>query len=112
MIQYLVLTALVTWCRIEPWVASDVGFSLSAVYNYAMNRRFTFASRQSHLVAASRFALLVAAGVTTNTVIMKGLTQIGLYYLISQVVASAVVLILNFSLANYWVFAGHKSERL
>jgi putative flippase GtrA len=111
-IQYLVLTALVAWSRVEPWIASDVGFTLSAVYNYNMNRWFTFESREPYLASAGRFALLVTLGVMTNTIIMRGLTQLGLHYLLAQVAASAVVLTQNFSLANFWVFAGQKGRQL
>jgi putative flippase GtrA len=105
LIQYVVLMVLVAGLLIQPWVASDIGFVVSAVYNYLANRRFTFDSRQSHLVAATRFAIMVAIGVATNTIIMRTLPQFGFHYLAAQLVASAAVLVLNFSIAKYWVFA-------
>jgi putative flippase GtrA len=109
-LQYLVLVILVRLLRIEPWVGSDLGFALSAVYNYGMNRRFTFASNQPHHVTVPRFVVMVLLGAVVNTIIMTMMTAIGLYYLFSQVIATAVVLAVNFFIAASWVFVDNKRK--
>ena len=54
--QYAVLVALVRWAGVGPTLASCIGFVLSAVLNYALNRRFTFRSQARHAQALPRFA--------------------------------------------------------
>jgi putative flippase GtrA len=103
--QYAVLVVLVELAKQDAVVSSAIGYLCGAALSYWMNRVWTFASTVSHAAAGSRFAVMVALGFCCNALAMLVLTRTGqLPYLVSQVVATVFTLVLNFSLARFWVF--------
>ena len=102
--QYIVLIMLVQAFNVWPIVASDIGLVLGAVINYALNRRFTFASCEPHLKAIPRFAAVAGAGLLLNSLVVVVLMAARAHYLIAQVVATGAVLIWNFVLNRTWTF--------
>ncbi|MBN2885132.1 MAG: GtrA family protein [Chromatiaceae bacterium] len=103
-LHYVLLIALVQLAGWSALAASSLGFSLSALLNYALNRRFTFRSRRAHGEALPRFALVAASGLALNALLLAALIEVGAHYLIAQVLATALVLLWNFSLNHRWSF--------
>ncbi|MBF0471355.1 MAG: GtrA family protein [Gammaproteobacteria bacterium] len=104
--HYLTLIALVQWVALTPVVATSFGFGVGAVINYLLNYRFTFHSRQQHRKALPKFLLVAAAGALVNGAVMAlGHTQLGLHYLLAQVIATVLVLLWNFAINKIWTFA-------
>jgi putative flippase GtrA len=103
--HYLVLIGLVHlgWAAVP---ASSLGFSLSAVLNYALNRRLTFRSDAAHRRAVPRFALVALSGLALNAALL-GLLHDGLgwHYLLAQVFATVGTLVWNFTLNRVWTFS-------
>lgn len=105
-VQYLVLVAAVELGRADPLLASGAGFVLSAMLNYLLNRRFTWASQAEHRVAASRFVLVVSSGLLLNLLGMRLLHgYLGWHYVPAQVLTTLVTLGWNFAWHRYWTFA-------
>ncbi|MCL2523962.1 MAG: GtrA family protein [Betaproteobacteria bacterium] len=108
-VQYALLIALVN-VGVPPVPASSIGFVLSAALNYALNRRFTFASARSHREAAPRFAITALAGLAINGALMWLFTTLaGLHYLIAQVGATISTLAWNFAVNRWWTFSSRPS---
>lgn len=106
LIQYLILVAGVQLTHAAPVVASTVGFIVAALVNYALNRRYTFGSHKPHAEAVSKFFTVAAIGLALNGILLAAGTQLfGLNYLLAQVLATALVLIWNYSANAAWTFA-------
>lgn len=104
-LQYIILIVLSEAAQVNAVAASAVGYGLSAAVNYSLNYYFTFASRQSHRVAATRFAVVSTVGLGLNTSLMYvGVSVLRLHYLPVQIVATIVVLAWNFSANRIWTY--------
>ena len=106
-VHYAILVALVESLRWPPVAATSVGFAVSALGNYLLNRRFTFRSRRRHVEAAPRFAVVAVVGFWINAgVVWLAFDAAGLHYLVAQVVATLATLGWNFAGNRHWTF-GH-----
>lgn len=103
-IQYAILLAL-TGAGIEPLPASSFGFAASALANYTLNRRFTFHSEVKYVTGLERFSIIAGVGLALNAVIMAAGIRLGLHYVASQIVATAIVLLWNFQINRLWTFS-------
>lgn len=105
-LQYLVLVAAVELARTDPLLASGAGFVLSAVLNYLLNRRFTWASQAGHRIAIRRFALVVGSGLLLNLLGMRLLHgYLHWHYVPAQVLTTVATLGWNFAWHRSWTFA-------
>ncbi|MFY9328669.1 MAG: GtrA family protein [Georgfuchsia sp.] len=110
--HYGLLIALVQIWAVSAVPASAAGALLGALINYSLNYRFTFRSTRQHREAVLRFAVVAAVGLALNTLFMwVGVELIGLYYLLSQVVTTGLVMIWSFAGNRYWTFhSGMKTD--
>ena len=112
-LHYLVLVALVHALGANPVVSSALGFLVGAVTNYLLNYKVTFRSGKSHSETAAKFAIVAAIGLVLNTSVMAVLVDwMHLYYLLSQVLATGLVLLWNFTANRHWTFWDKSGERL
>ena len=104
--HYLTLITLVEKVKISPVIATTFGFVVGALINYILNYRFTFRSNKPHHEALSKFLTVALLGAGVNTGLMYLLNQwLGLHYFLAQLVATGLVLVLNFLLNRIWTFA-------
>ena len=104
-LHYVILYILVELIDADPVWASVTGYIISAVFNYAANYHFTFASTRDHRIAFPRFMVVVATGLVLNSLLMGiGVRLLGLHYLLSQVFATGAVVIWNFFASRRWSF--------
>jgi len=103
-LHYAVLIILVTILGIDPAMSAMVGATFGAVLIYCLNYRFTFHTGRPHVEALPRFIAMAVIGVFLNGLIVKTLTLATINYLIGQMVATVVILILNFFLSKLWIF--------
>ncbi|HEY0340024.1 MAG TPA: GtrA family protein [Steroidobacteraceae bacterium] len=106
-IQYVILIMLVREIGMWPALASAIGFTVSAFGNYLLNYHFTFRSERPHAPAATKFVALAAVGLAINFVLMQVLVAAGVYYLLAQVCATAVVFLWNFLGNSLWTFRAY-----
>jgi len=106
-IQYLFLIVLVREAGMWPALASAIGFVASSSGNYLLNYHFTFRSGRPHGPAAAKFVTLAAVGLVINFVLMQVLGAAGVYYLLAQVCATAVVFLWNFLGNSLWTFRAY-----
>ena len=83
----------------------------SAGLNYWLNYHFTFRSRNPHVGAVGRFALVALSGLGLNALVMMLLGYVpGLKYIVAQLIATALVLVWNFLGNSVWTFAQRRER--
>jgi putative flippase GtrA len=112
-VHYLILVLAVQGCEFPVVGASAAGFVGGAATNYWLNYHVTFNSARRHRDAFWRFMSVALVGLTLNTAIMFAFAEtLGAHYLISQVLATGIVLIWNFVANRLWTFReGANAER-
>lgn len=105
--HYAVLALLVEGLKAPAALAAALGALCGAAVAYLGNRRFTFsATTVPHRHAAPRFLLVAALGAAVSAAIVGlGTAVLHAHYLASQVVATALVLLLTYGLNRRWTFA-------
>ena len=103
--HYIVLIACVNGFGINPVLASSSGYAVASVLNYYLNSKITFRYARGHGAALVKFLVVAAVGLWLNAAIMHlCIVYFSLHYLISQAVATIIVLSWNFSGNYMWSF--------
>lgn len=103
--HYLCMIALADGLGIAAVPAAVCGYLAGAVTSYWLNYRYTFTSTRAHRSTATRFAMVALGGLALNTLLMAVLTaQLGMHYLLAQVLATGLILCWNFALNKIWTF--------
>lgn len=84
-------------------VAFCVNFTASRQWVFTATARDTYARRQ-----AVRYLVLVAVNLVLTLVIVVGLSDLGIPYLLAKVVAASVNAVGNFFAYRHWVFASSR----
>jgi putative flippase GtrA len=99
------LTLLVELARVRAVVASSIGFVLSIIVSYTLQRRWVFASTIANRVAVPRFLVVTAVGLVLNaTVVAVGTELLGRHYAPVQAVALVLIPLSNYLLNSLWTF--------
>lgn len=104
-IHYFILVVLVHSANMNAVWASTIGFAISALFNYLLNYRYTFQSNVEHKRAIIKFFLVASVGLIVNSLTMHMLIElVGAHYLLAQLMATALVLLWNFTGNRLWTF--------
>jgi putative flippase GtrA len=98
------LTLLHSGLGVHLLVATLGAFGAGLIVNYSLNRNWTFQAQAEHRQTLRRYFMMVAFNFTSTLLIVLGLTHIGLYYLLSKLVAVALNAVINFLTSRFWVF--------
>lgn len=96
-------------------VSATCAFALGLLTNYTCSIRYVFShrSRSNRRIEFAIFSAVGIAGLLINNLCLFGLTEtLGLHYLISKIIAAAVVLVFNFSLRRTLLFTPLKAAIL
>jgi putative flippase GtrA len=106
LIHFSVLILLVELFQLDPVLSSSIGFIVTVIVSFYLNRRFTFRSKLSKTtVTFIKYTLVSCSGFILNSVIMYISVHILLFhYSIGQAIVVVVLPISNFLLNNYWTF--------
>lgn len=103
--HYLILIVLVQFYHFDATLASGIGAVAGAFISYVLNYRFTFRSKSSHALSIAKFFAVAGVGLVLNSITMLICIELfGFYYLLSQVLATALVLIWSFTANRAWTF--------
>jgi putative flippase GtrA len=103
---YAVLIIGVEGYQINAVTASVAGYVLGIVVNYILNYWYTFGSDQHHHVVIPKFLAVMVVGMFINAAVMyAGINWLGFHYMLAQLAAVAVVLMLSFTANRLWAFA-------
>jgi putative flippase GtrA len=91
-------------------VASAIAFVLGALNSYALNRRWTFRSRERRWPEVLRFGVVQCVGLGVDVLLLGVLTEdAGIHHLIAQAIVFPVASAVTFLLSRQWAFRGHPS---
>ena len=85
-------------------VASATAFLTSLVFNFLVQRKFSFESAHRTHVSMIRYGLLVVANTLATVLIVQWLTPTVLGYMGGKVISTAAMTVWNYFLYQHWVF--------
>lgn len=96
----------------EPlWLHAGIAYLLSTVVNYLLHYKVTFRSISGHGMAVKRYIPVQAIALATNSWLLYLLvSQIGMHYLLGQLVAIVATTTWSYLANRNWVFAAGRRE--
>ena len=85
-------------------LATAVAFLSSLVFNFIVQRKFSFDAGHKTHVSMIRYALLVVANTVASVVIVELLTPTVLGYMGGKIISTAAMTVWNYFLYRHWIF--------
>ena len=104
LLSFVTYTALVL-AGVPYWVAGPVGFAVGAVNGYVLNRRWTFAARDSNLARARYLAVQLAGLGATTGLLWLFVDEAGIDRIAAYVLTVPLVTVSMFTANRAWTFA-------
>lgn len=105
-VQYIIMWLLTEILSVPPVTSSTVGYIISAIINFQLNKKYTFRSNKNNSEAIPRFVMVVIIGVFINGLSLELLIRaLNTHYLIAQIGATLITLIWNFFANRIWTFS-------
>jgi putative flippase GtrA len=89
---------------VDLWIATPVAFLASLVFNFLVQRKFTFQSDERAHVSFLKYGALVVFNVVATDVIVNVIAGSGQSYAIGKVIATVATTGWNFLLYKHWIF--------
>lgn len=89
---------------VDLWIATPIAFLTSLVFNFLVQRSFTFKSTQGRGSSMIRYGTLVVFNTFMTDVIVNFFHDVDLTYTVGKIVATALTMIWNFFLYKHWIF--------
>ncbi|HET7549445.1 MAG TPA: GtrA family protein, partial [Usitatibacter sp.] len=90
---------------VPPVAASAGGFVVGAIAKYYLNYTYAFRSNLRHSHAMLRYVLSLALLFVLNAAIFAFLQEgMGVYYIVAQVITTALLILPGYLLSRRWVF--------
>jgi len=106
LIHFAILTLLVERFGSNDTLATSVGFVIGSVVNYTLQYHWTFSADGPHHIMFTRYAAVTLITMTINAGLFWLFThQFGLYYLYSQIIATGMMVFVNFYINKHFTFA-------
>ena len=102
--HYLVLVLCVEALHVPAYLASGIGAVVGAQLAYAGNRWFTFAHEGAITASWPRFQITAILGALLGMAVVALGVRLGVHYLLAQVVATGLSLVLTFAINRAWTF--------
>lgn len=84
--------------------ATATAFLSSLVFNFIVQRKFSFDSGHKTHVSMVRYGLLVVANTVASVVIVELLTPTALGYMGGKIISTTAMTVWNYFLYRHWVF--------
>ncbi|MDD1477059.1 MULTISPECIES: GtrA family protein [unclassified Arthrobacter] len=89
---------------VDLWIATPVAFLASLVFNFLVQRKFTFQSDERAHVSFLKYGALVVFNVVATDIIVNVVAGSGQSYAIGKVIATVATTGWNFLLYKHWIF--------
>ncbi len=86
------------------WIATPIAFIVSLVFNFLLQRVFTFRATNKGSVSAAKYLLLVLVNIVVSDVIVTGFDALGWSYVIGKTTATILTTGWNYLLYRHWIF--------
>ena len=108
-VHLAVLVLAVELFSVPPAEATAIGFSIGVLVNYFAQYHWTFSATDSHKTALPAFVAIALAGLALNSCIFWAAAEFfNLPYVASQIVATGLVVLFNFSLNRRYVYTDYR----
>ena len=105
-IHFVILTGLVEIFDTNATLATSIGFIVGSVANYSLQYHWTFSADGPHHIMFTRYALVTLTTMSINAGLFWLFTQqFGLFYLYSQLIATGLMVFVNFQVNKHFTFA-------
>jgi putative flippase GtrA len=95
---------------VELWLATPVAFVVSLVFNFLLQRMFTFRATNKGSVSAVKYILLVIVNIAVSDLVVTGFDALGWSYLIGKACATVMTTVWNYFLYRHWIFKRDAGE--
>jgi putative flippase GtrA len=89
---------------VDLWIATPIAFIASLVFNFALQRSFTFRARNRSHVSLFKYLALVVFNIVAIDVIVNAFDAWGISYGIGKAFATVLTTSWNFWLYKVWIF--------
>ncbi len=97
LLEYVLLYTLTEYVGFEPLVSAPIAFTISLIVNYILCVYVVFHAEHQSTTQAVLFIVTSIMGLGINQLVMWGcIDLLGIWYMFSKVVASAIVMIWNY----------------
>ena len=103
--HYAILVGLVEADLLAPQRAAALGAWIGAQVAFAGNAAFTFRGRGGTVGAWSRFQVTAVVGAVLSFALVAVGVRLGAHYLLAQIVATLINLVVTFEINRRWSFA-------
>lgn len=103
-VHYLVLVLCVEAFDWPAWLASGLGALIGAQVAYLGNRRYTFAHHGAIAESWLKFQGTALLGALLGMVVVAAGVRLGLHYVLAQVIATGLALVLTYAINRAWSF--------
>lgn len=106
LIDYAIMFGLTNFAGVDYAISGAISFCISLVVNYLLSMRFVFVSSgdRTRLFEFVSFSAIGLVGLGINQAALWFFTEkAGLYYMLSKVIATALVLFWNFFMRKFFI---------
>ncbi len=86
------------------WLATPIAFIVSLIFNFFLQRVFTFRATNKGSISAVKYLLLVVFNIAVSDVIVIGFDALGWSYVIGKTTATILTTVWNYFLYRHWIF--------
>ncbi|MET1088088.1 MAG: GtrA family protein [Arthrobacter sp.] len=86
------------------WIATPIAFLVSLVFNFLLQRMFTFRANNKGSVSAVKYVLLVVLNIVVTDLIVTGFDALGWSYIFGKTTATVLTTAWNYFLYRHWIF--------
>ena len=95
---------------VDLWIATPIAFLTSLVFNFFVQKNFTFQSGARAHVSFLKYGALVVFNVVATDVIVNLVAGSGQSYALGKVIATVVTTVWNFMLYKHWIFKAARAS--
>lgn len=95
--------------KVDLWVATPIAFLTSLIFNFFVQKKFTFQSGARAHVSFLKYGALVIFNLVATDVIVNLIAGAGNSYAIGKAVATIATTVWNFLLYKHWIFREQKA---
>jgi putative flippase GtrA len=96
---------------VELWIATPVAFVVSLVFNFLLQRIFTFQATNHRGISAMKYVLLVVVNILVSDFIVTGFDALGWSYMVGKATSTILTTVWNYFLYRHWIFKSTESSR-
>lgn len=94
---------------VELWIATPTAFLVSLVFNFLLQRIFTFQATNHRGVSALKYILLVVVNILVSDLIVTGFDALGWSYMFGKATSTILTTVWNYFLYRHWIFKSTES---